>query len=130
MIRKLFQLVTYVPRKAWNVTKNVNKVLEAPVAIEGKFSAFESWVTKMFGSTSAGALFGKGASDAAIAFACDDGVCFYVSCVGCCFYTLQFMSSFVPGPNITTVVTLPVSVACKTFVYACKNEKLPWKTGC
>ena len=129
-MNKLFQVVTFVPRKAWSITKNVNKVLEAPVAIEGKWTAFEQWVTKMFGSTSSGILFGKGASDAAVAYACDDGVCFVVSCVGCGFDALQFLASFTPGPNITTVVTLPISAACKTFVFACKNQTLPWKKGC
>lgn len=129
-MNKLFQIATYVPRKVWNITKNVNKVLEAPVAIEGKWTAFEQWVTKMFGSTSAGALFGKGASDAAVAYACKDGVCFVVSCVGCGVDALQFLASFAPGPNITTVATLPISVACKAFVMACKNQTLPWKTGC
>ena len=127
---RLFDAVTFVPRKAWNITKNVNKVIEAPVAIEGKWTAFEQWTTKMFEGTTAGALFGKGAADAAVAYACNDGVCFAVSCVGCGVDTLQFLASFTPGPNITTVVTLPVSVACKTFVFACKNQNLPWKGGC
>lgn len=126
-MNKLFQVLTFIPRKAWRVAQNVNKILEAPVAIEGRWTAFEQWVTKMFGGSSAGVLFGKGASDAAIAYACKDGVCFVVSCVGCGFDTLQFIACFVPGPNITTVVTLPVSVACKTFVWACKNQTLPWK---
>ena len=126
-MNKLFQVLTFVPRKAWSVAKNVNKVLEAPVAIEGKWTAFEEWVTKMFGGTSSGVLFGKGASDAAIAYACQDGVCFVVSCIGCGADVLQFIACFVPGPNITTVVTLPISAGCKTFVWACKNQTLPWK---
>jgi hypothetical protein len=84
----------------------------------------------MFGGTSSRILFGKGASDAAVADACDDGVCFMVSCVGCGFDTLHFLASFVPGPNITTVVTLHLSAACKVFVWSCKNQTLPWKSGC
>ena len=74
--------------------------------------------------------FGKGAADAAVAYACDDGVCFVVSCVGYGIDALQFRASFAPGPNITTVVTLPISVACKTFVMVCKNQILLWKKGC
>lgn len=69
-------------------------------------------------------------SDAAVAYACDDGVYFVVSCVGCGVDAIQFIASFAPGPNITTVVTLPVSVACKTFVMVCKNQTLPWQKGC
>ena len=129
-MRKLFNVLTFVLRKIWTYTKNVNTALEAPLAIQGKWTSFEQWVTKVFGSTAGGALFGKRASNAAIAFACDDGVCFVVSCVGCCFDILQFLASFVPGPNIRVVVTLPGSIACKTFVWACKNQTLPWKGGC
>lgn len=84
----------------------------------------------MFGSTSSGILFGKGASDAAIVYAWDDGVCFVVSCVGCGFDTLQFVASFAPGPNITTVVRLRISAGWKTFVWGWKNQTLPWKKGC
>ena len=129
-MNKFVKVVTFVPRKIWNYTKSLNNILEAPIAIEAKWTAFEEWCTKIFGTTSAGVLFGKGASDAAIAYACDDGVCFVVSCVGCGADVLQFLASFVPGPNITAIVTLPVSAACKTFVWACKNQTLPWKAGC
>ena len=45
----------------------------------------------------------------------DEGI--YVdSCGGYRIDTIQFLASFAPGPNITKVVTLPVSVA--------------WKKGC
>ena len=129
-MNKIFQVVTFVPRKVYKYTKSFNNLLEAPLAMGDKWTSFEKWVTKVFGSTAGGALFGKGAADAAIAYACDDGVCFVVSCVGCGFDALQFLASFVPGPNITVVITLPGSVACKTFVWACKNQTLPWKGGC
>jgi hypothetical protein len=118
---KFFQVIGFVPRKIYNYTKSLNTVLEAPLAVGNKWTSFEKWVTKVFGSTSAGSLFGKGAADAAVVYTCDDGVCFVVSCVGCGFDTLQFLASFVPGPNLTVIVSLPGSVACKTFVWACKN---------
>ena len=88
------------------------------------------WLTKMFGSTTAAALFGKGASDTAVAYSRKDGVCFVVSCVSCGVDTLQFIASFAPGPNSTIFVTLPILVACKTFVMACKNQTLLWKESC
>lgn len=128
-MNKFFRVITFVPRKVYNYTKSLNTALEAPLAIGDKWTSFEKWVTKVFGSTTGGALFGKGAADAAIAYACDDGVCFVISCIGCGFDALEFLASFVPGPNITVVITLSGSVACKTFVWACKNQTLPWK-GC
>jgi hypothetical protein len=129
-MNKVFRIITFVPRKLFNYTKGINKLLEAPIAIEAKWSAFEEWCTKMFGSTTGGVLFGKGASDAAVAYACKDGVCFVVSCVGCVADALQFIASFAPGPNVTVIVTLPISAGCKTFVWACKNQTLPWNAGC
>jgi hypothetical protein len=80
-MKKFVQVVRFVPRKIFNYTKSINTALEAPLAIGDKWTSFEKWVTKIFGSTSGAALFGKGAGDAAIAYACDDGVCFVISCV-------------------------------------------------
>jgi hypothetical protein len=34
--------------------------------------------------------------------------------------------SFVPGPIFTAVVTVPLSVGCKVFVWCCKRSKLAW----
>ena len=55
------------------------------------------------------------------AIACQDGVCAFISGVGVCAYTLSIATSFVPGPNVTSLVTVPVSVGCKVFVYCCKK---------
>jgi len=71
----------------------------------------------------------KGTIDALEALVCQDGVCFVVSCTGVTADFLQVCASFVPGPNVTALVTTPVSVGYKVFVYCCKNAKLPWK-GC
>lgn len=43
--------------------------------------------------------------------------------------SLQICASFIPGPNVTAVVTMPVSVGCKVFVWCCQKSKLPW-SGC
>jgi hypothetical protein len=114
----------------YNYTKNLNQFFEASVATGNKWTNFEKWVPKVFGSTSGGALFGKGVTDAAVAYAYNDRVCFVISCIGCAFDFLQFLASFVPGPNVTVIVTLTGSAACKTFVWACKNQTLSWKAGC
>lgn len=61
------------------------------------------------------------------AVACQDGICAVVSGIGVCADGLSMAASFIPGPNVTTVVTLPVSVGCKVFVYCCKKaKKMPW----
>lgn len=130
MFNKIIKVVTFIPRKIYNYTLSLNTALEAPLALSNKMTDFEKWITRMFGTCSAGPLFGKGAADAVEAYACKDGVCFVVSCVGCAFDALGFIANFVPGPNITQVITLPVSGACKVFVFCCKNKTLPWKGGC
>lgn len=130
MLSNVFKIITFVPRKIYNYTSSINTALEAPLAIRSKMTDFETWVTRMFGTCSSGPLFGKGAADAVEAYACEDGVCFFISCVGCTFDAFGFLANFVPGPNITQVITLPVSAGCKVFVHCCKNKTLPWKGGC
>lgn len=127
---KTLKIITFVPRKIFNYTNNINKALEAPTAIGNKMSDFEKWITKLFGTTTSSGLLARGSVDAAEAYACNDGVCFYVSCVGMMFDALGMVANFVPGPNITQVITLPGSTFCKVFVLNCKNKTLPWKGGC
>lgn len=63
------------------------------------------------------------------AIACQDSVCAVVSDIGVCADGLSIATSFIPGPNVMTVVPVPVSVGCKVFVYCCKKaKKMPW--GC
>ena len=63
------------------------------------------------------------------AVACQDGVCAVVSGIGVCSDGLSMAASFIPGPNVTTVVTVPISVGCKVFLYCYKKaKKMPW--GC
>jgi len=126
----LVKVVTFIPRKVYNYTKSFNIFLEAPLGISNKLSDFEVYVTKLLGGTTGACGFGKGVVDAAEAWACQDGVCFVVSCIGCGADTLQMIACWVPGPNITNLVTVPVSWGCKTFVWSCKNKKLPWNAGC
>jgi len=129
-MNQFLQVMTFVPRKAWNYTKAINTAMEAPLGISEKFSALETYITKLFGGTTGSCGLGKGAADAAEALACQDGVCFVVSCIGCTADGLQILACWVPGPNITTLVTMPLSWGCKTFVWACKNKTLPWKGSC
>lgn len=49
--------------------------------------------------------------------ACQDGICAFVSAVDIGADGLQICT---PGPNLTVIVTMPISVGC------CKRYKLPW----
>lgn len=129
-MNSFLRIVSFVPRKVWTYTKSINTALEAPLGISKKLSDFEIYITKLLGGTTGAVGVGKGTVDAAEAFACNDGVCFVVSCVGVAADSLQILACWVPGPNITNLVTVPISWGCKTFVWACKNKTLPWKGGC
>jgi len=115
--------------KAYSITKGVNDGLQSPTKIGNAANDGIEYVTKLTGATTGAAGVAKGTSDAIEALACQDGVCFVVSCVGTAADSLQICASFVPGPNVTALVTTPISVGCKVFVWCCKKSKLPWG-GC
>lgn len=85
-------------------------------------------LTKLVGASTGSAGLAKGAVDLAEAIVCRDGLCAVVSTIGCAADAISIATNFVPGANISTIVTVPVSVGCKTFVWCCKRSKLPW--GC
>lgn len=58
----------------------------------------------------------KGIVDMLEAVACQDEICAVLSGIGVCADGLSMATSIVPGPNVTTVITVPVSVGCKVFV--------------
>lgn len=93
------KVVMYIPSKLIALNEKVNKVINLPTSADKTFT----YVTKVTGAT-------NGAAGAAA-----DG--------------LQICASFIPGPNVTAVVTMPISVGCKVFVWCCKKSKLPWG-GC
>ena len=119
------KVVMYVPDKVIAINDNVNKVINLPTATDKTFT----YVTKVTGATTGAAGAAKGSVDFADAVACQDGVCAVVSAVGVAADGLQICASFIPGPNVTAVVTMPISVGCKVFVWCCKKSKLPWG-GC
>ena len=121
---------TFIPRKVWNYTKSINTLLMAPTGITDSTERAFTYMTNLLGSTSGSAQAAIGTVDACEALACRDGICFVISCIGVGADSLQIIASFVPGPNVTTLVTLPVSTFCKTFVRMCKNKTLPWKNVC
>lgn len=126
---KFIKVGSWPARKVWNYTKSLNMLLEAPTGVKEGVTSRLEWCSKLVGSTTGAAGAAKGSVDAMQALACQDGVCFIVSCVGIGAESLQIVASFVPVPNVTALVTTPISVGCKVFVWACKKSKLPW-SGC
>ena len=116
------EVVMFVPNKLIAINHNLNKVINLAETADKTFT----YVTKVTGATTGAAGLAKGSVDFAEAVACQDGVCAFVSAVGVAADGLQICTSFIPGPNVTTVVTIPISLGCKVFVWCCKKSKLPW----
>lgn len=110
----------------YNAVVNINLNSVAVTGVGDKLSDGAKVVTKITGATTGAAGLAKGSVDVAEALACQDGICAFVSSVGCAADGLQIMASFVPGPNVTAVLTTPISIGCKVFVWCCKKSKLPW----
>ena len=109
--------------------KNINDSTDNMVKISETADKTLTYVTKVTGISTGSAGAAKGTVDMLEAVACQDGVCAVVSGIGVCADGLSIAASFIPGPNVTTVVTIPISVGCKVFVYCCKRaKKMPW--GC
>ena len=110
--------------------KNINDSTDNMVKISETADKTLTYVTKVTGVSTGAAGAAKGTVDMLEAVACQDGLCAVVSGIGVCADGLSMAASFIiPGPNVTTVITVPVSVGCKVFVYCCKKaKKMPW--GC
>ena len=109
--------------------KNLNDSSDNLVKISETADKTLTYVTKVTGVSTGAAGAAKGTVDILEAVACQDGVCVVVSGIGVCMDGLSIATSFIPGPNVTTIFTVPVSVGCKVFVYCYKKaKKMPW--GC
>ena len=107
--------------------KNINDSTDNMVKISETADKTLTYVTKVTGVSTGVAGAAKGTVDMLEALACQDAVSAVVSGIGVCADGLSMSASFIPGPNVTTVVTVPVSVGCKVFVYCCKKaKKMPW----
>lgn len=126
---KIIRYTTWPVRKVYSYVKGVNDFLQSPTIIGNAANDGIEYITKITGATTGTIGAAKGTVDALEALACQDGICFAVSCVGTAADSLQVLASFVPGPNVTALVTTPISLGCKVFVYCCKKSKLPWG-GC
>ncbi len=118
----LKKIVMFIPNKLIAINNNVDKIIEVPEKTDKVFN----YVTKVAGATTGAAGAAKGSVDLAEAIACQDGICAVVSAVGVAADSLHICASFITGPNVTAIVTIPISVGCKVFVWCCKRSKLPW----
>jgi hypothetical protein len=126
----LIKVIVWPYYKFRRICGSINTIVEGPLQAKESGAKLYDYMTKLVGVSIGGVGAGKGTADAVEALVCGDGICFVVSCVGVAADGLQVAASFVPGPNLTTVVTLPISLGCKTFVWACKKSKLPWRSAC
>jgi hypothetical protein len=104
------------------INKNIAKIINLPETADKTFT----YMTKVVGATTNSAGVAKESVDLAEALACQYGICALVSAIGVTADGLQICTSFIPGTNVTAIITIPVSVGCKVFVWCCKKSKLPW----
>jgi hypothetical protein len=100
------KIVMFVLNKIVAINQNIDKVISLPESTGKTFT----YITKVTRALTSGAGIGKENVNLVEAIACKDGIC----------------ASFILGPNVTSVVTSPISVGCKIFVWCCKKSKLPW----
>ena len=112
----------FVPNKLISINKSIDKIINLPDTADRTFT----YITQVTGATTGATGAAKGTVDFAEAVACQDGICATVSAIGVAADGLQICTSFIPGPNVTAIVTMPVSIGCKVFVWCCKKSKLPW----
>lgn len=112
--------------KIYNSFVQINVKSATLTGVGDKLSDGAKVVTKVTGATTGAAGFAKGSVDVVEAIACQDGICATISSIGCVADALQIVASFAPGPNVTAIITTPISVGCKVFVWCCKKSKLPW----
>lgn len=118
----LKKVIMFIPNKLVTINNNVDKIINLPNRADKTFT----YITKVTGATTGAAGAAKGSADLIEAIACQDGICAFISAVGVAADGLQICTSFIPGPNVTTIVTMPISIGCKVFVWCCKKSKLPW----
>ena len=109
--------------------KKLNTATDKLVNISEIADKTVTYVTKVTGVSIRAAGAAKRTVDMLEAVACQDGLCAVVRGIGVCADVLSMTTSFIPGPNVTSVITVPISVGCKVFVYCCKKAiNMPW--GC
>ena len=107
---------------------NLNTTVTNSLKASQKVLSTQDAVHKTAVTTTGGMLGVKGAVDIAEDLICQDYVCLTIDCLGVCADTLTVATSFLPGLNVTSVVTIPISTSCKFFRWCCTRSFL--KIGC
>lgn len=107
--------------KTYSYVKGVNAALSMPTVVCEVSSNRFVYTTKLVGATTGTCGIRKRASDALEALACQDRVCFLISCISVSADSLTVADSYVSDANFASLVTMPISVGCKSFVWACKK---------
>lgn len=127
VLRSLKRVVMFIPNKLTTINSDINQIISFPEKVDKTFTYF----TKVTGVTTGAAAVAKGSVGLTKVITCSDGdgVCAVVLAIGIIADGLQICTSFILGPNLTNIVTIPISVGCKMFIWYCKRSKLPWG-GC
>ena len=118
-----------------SMIQNLNQTIANSVIVTNKaLTATDKAITageaahKTVVTTAGGLGFVKGAVDIAEDLVCQDYICLTVDCIGVAADILTCATSFVPGLNVTSVLTIPVSSSCKFLRWCCTKSFL--KIGC
>lgn len=74
-------IITSQFSKLYSLVKRINDGLQSPTKIGEAANSGLEYITKITGATTGAAGVGKGTVDALEALACQDRICFAVSCV-------------------------------------------------
>lgn len=130
---KIFKTIARVPllgfRKARDMLINGNTTVANIATGSTKALDAAEATHKTVVTTTGGMGAAKGTVDMIEDLACQDYVCFTVDTIGVCADVITCCTSFLPGLNVTSVVTIPISMSCKTFRWCCKRAGLPFGCG-
>jgi hypothetical protein len=94
--------------------KNINHSTDNMVKISETADKILTYVTKVTGVSTGDAGTTKRIVDMLEAIVCQDGICAD---------GLSMATLFISRPNVTTVVTVPLSIGCNSFDWCCKRAK-------
>ena len=118
MFNFIKKTILFIRKKLVPINNSVNKRWDLPDKADKTFP----YATKLVGSSG-------GSADVIEAVVCQDEICAILSAVGLAADGLEISTFFLPGPNLTGIIPIPVSIGPKLFVYGCKKSKLAWG-GC
>lgn len=100
--------------------RNINNSTDNLVKVSETADKTSTYVTKVIGVSTGAVGTAKGTVDMLEALACQDDISALISGVGVCADSLSLATFFIPGPNVTTIVTVSISAGYKVFVHCFK----------